>query len=70
MKQQKKPYLDKLNAVRKEVLCTGLNNPKKKKPSSRIKHNYLKEKIIGKLDEGMRLRKKIINQVSYVCYLS
>jgi hypothetical protein len=47
-----------------------LNNPKKKKPSSRIKHNYLKEKIIGKLDEGMRLRKKIINQVSYVCYLS
>jgi hypothetical protein len=29
-----------------------------KEPSSRIKHNYPKENIIGKLDEGMRFRKK------------
>jgi len=42
----------------RKVLHTFLNSHKIKKPSSRIKHNYHKEKIIGKLDKGMRLRKK------------
>jgi len=54
----------------REVLHTFLNSHKIKKPSSRIKHNYHKEKIIGKLDKGMRLRKKkVMNQVSYIYYL-
>jgi hypothetical protein len=28
------------------------------------------ENIIGQLDEGMRLRKRVINRVSYVYYFS
>jgi hypothetical protein len=43
---------------------------REKESSSWIKHNHLKENIIGKLDEGMRLRKRVINRVSYVCYFS
>ena len=35
-----------------------------------IKHNHHKQNIFGKLDKDMGLRKKIISQVSYVCYLS
>jgi hypothetical protein len=41
-----------------------------KEPSSRIKHKHPKNNIIGKIDEGIRLRKRIINQVLYVYYLS
>jgi hypothetical protein len=37
-----------------------------KKPSSRIKHNYPKKNIIGKLDEGMRLEKELLIK-SHMC---
>ena len=30
LKQQKKSHLNRMNTVRKEVLCTTLNSPKKK----------------------------------------
>lgn len=43
---------------------------REKEPFSWIKHNHLKENIIGKLDEGMGLRNRVINRVSYVCYFS
>jgi len=43
---------------------------REKKSFSRIKHNHPKENIIEKLDEGMSLRKRFINQVLYMCYLS
>jgi hypothetical protein len=54
----------------RRVLHTFLNSHERKKSFSRIKHNHPKENIIVKLDEGMRLRKRVINQVLYVCYLS
>jgi hypothetical protein len=43
---------------------------REKKSFSKIKHNHHKENIIGKLDEGMSLRKRVINQVLYMCYFS
>jgi hypothetical protein len=47
-----------------------LNNYEWKKYFLYIKYNHYEKNIFEKLDEDMGLRKKIINQVLYVCYLS
>jgi hypothetical protein len=39
-------------------------------PSSRVKLNHPKEDIMGNVDEGLRLRNRVVNQVSHSCYLS
>lgn len=47
------------------------NKPKPhREPSSRVKSNHSKENIIGDLDEGMRLRKRILNYLTYTSYVS
>jgi hypothetical protein len=39
-------------------------------PSSRVKLNHLKEDMLGNFNEGLRLRNRVVNQVSHSCYLS
>ncbi|XP_022843199.1 uncharacterized protein LOC111366733 [Olea europaea var. sylvestris] len=43
-------------------------NPKE--PSSRVKSNHPKDNIIGDLDKGMRLRKRVLNNLAYTSYVS
>ena len=42
----------------------------RKKPSSRIKKNRPSDLIIRDPNEGMVIRKRFINQVKYVCFVS
>jgi hypothetical protein len=39
-------------------------------PSSRVKLNHPREDMLGNVDEGLRLRNRVLNQVSHSCYLS
>ncbi|XP_022873960.1 uncharacterized protein LOC111392799 [Olea europaea var. sylvestris] len=39
-------------------------------PSTRVKSNHPKDNIIGDLDEGMRLRKRVLNNLAYTSYVS
>lgn len=39
-------------------------------PASRLRLNHPEENILGDLNKGKRLRSRVINQVSYTCYLS
>ncbi|XP_022891908.1 uncharacterized protein LOC111406762 [Olea europaea var. sylvestris] len=41
-----------------------------REPSSRVKSNHSKVNIIGNLDEGMRLRKRVLNNLTYTNYVS
>lgn len=41
-----------------------------REPSSRVKSNHPKINIIGDLDEGMRLRKRVLNNLTYTSYVS
>jgi len=41
-----------------------------KEPPSHIILNHPKENLLGDLDEGKRFRNRVVNQVSYMCYLS
>ncbi|XP_042950195.1 uncharacterized protein LOC122282303 [Carya illinoinensis] len=41
-----------------------------KEPSSRVKLNHPQENIIGNIDEGMRLGRKVINQLAHSSYIS
>ncbi|XP_042944615.1 uncharacterized protein LOC122278499 [Carya illinoinensis] len=41
-----------------------------KEPSSRVKLNHPQENIIGNIDEGIRLRRKVVNQLAHSSYIS
>jgi len=41
-----------------------------KEPSSRVKRNHPQRQLIGDINEGIQLRNRVVNQVSYTCYLS
>ncbi|GMH05098.1 hypothetical protein Nepgr_006938 [Nepenthes gracilis] len=41
-----------------------------KEPSSRVKLNHPKDQMLGDVNEGMRLRRRILNQLTYTCYVS
>ncbi|XP_022861288.1 uncharacterized protein LOC111381706 [Olea europaea var. sylvestris] len=41
-----------------------------REPSSKVKYNHPKVNIIGDLDEGMRLRKRVLNNLTYTSYIS
>jgi hypothetical protein len=41
-----------------------------KEPSSRVKLNHPTTNLLGDVHEGKRLRNRVVNQVSYSCYLS
>ncbi|XP_022895332.1 uncharacterized protein LOC111409522 [Olea europaea var. sylvestris] len=41
-----------------------------KEPSTRVKSNHPKDNIIGDLDEGTRLRKRVLNNLAYTSYVS
>jgi hypothetical protein len=41
-----------------------------KEPSSRVKLNHPQDNLLGTINEGQRLRSRVVNQVSYSCYLS
>jgi hypothetical protein len=41
-----------------------------KEPSSRVKLNYPHKQLLGDRNEGIQLRNRVVNQVSYNCYLS
>ncbi|XP_022851835.1 uncharacterized protein LOC111373528 [Olea europaea var. sylvestris] len=41
-----------------------------KEPSTRVKSNHPKDNIIGDLDEGMRLRRRVLNNIAYTSYVS
>jgi hypothetical protein len=41
-----------------------------KEPSSRAKRNHPYKQLLGDVTEGLRLRNRVVNQVSYNCYLS
>jgi hypothetical protein len=43
---------------------------REKNLSQGLKHNHHEENIIRKLNEGIKLRKRVINQVLYMCCLS
>jgi hypothetical protein len=47
-----------------------LNSHERKNLSQGLKHNHHEENIIRKLNEGIKLRKRVINQVLYMCCLS
>ena len=47
-----------------------LIDPIRKEPSSRIKKNHPSDLIIGDPNEGMVTRKKFINHIKYVCFVS
>ena len=47
-----------------------LTDPIRKESSSRIKKNHPSDLIIGDPNEGMVTRKKFINRVKYVCFVS
>ena len=42
----------------------------RKESSSRVKKNYLLDLIIGDPNEGMVIRKRYMNHVKYVCFVS
>jgi hypothetical protein len=46
----------------------AVNHPKE--PSSRVKLNHQHKQLLGDVNEGLRLRNRVVNQVSYNCYLS
>lgn len=46
------------------------SHSKSKEPSSRVTKNHPRENMLGESDESMRLKKRVINQVSFLCYLS
>ncbi|XP_022870546.1 uncharacterized protein LOC111389800 [Olea europaea var. sylvestris] len=53
----------------KETLPQNLDkNPKE--PSTRVKSSHPKDNIIGDLDEGMRLRRRVLNNLAYTSYVS
>jgi hypothetical protein len=39
-------------------------------PSSRVKLNHPRENMLGNVHDGLRLRNRVVNQVSHFCYLS
>lgn len=41
-----------------------------REPLSRVKSNHPEDNIIADLDEGMRLRKRILNKPTYASYIS
>lgn len=41
-----------------------------KDPSSRLILNHPKKNMLRSLEKGKRLRSRVVNQVSYMCYLS
>lgn len=41
-----------------------------KESSSRIKSNLLKDNIINDVNEDMRLRERVLNQLIFSCYVS
>jgi hypothetical protein len=41
-----------------------------KEPSSRVKLNHPQDNLLGTINEGRRLRNRVVNQVSHSCYLS
>jgi hypothetical protein len=41
-----------------------------KEPSSHVKLNHPHKQLLGDVNEGPQLRNKVVNQVSYNCYLS
>jgi len=41
-----------------------------KEPSSCVKLNHPQKQLLGDFNEGLRLRNRVVNQVSYNCYLS
>lgn len=59
----------KLETSEKETLPQNLDkNPKE--PSTRVKSSHPKDNIIGDLDEGMRLRRRVPNNLAYTSYVS
>ena len=42
----------------------------RREPSSRVKKNYPSNLIIGDANEGMVTRKRFVNHVKYVCFVS
>ena len=47
-----------------------LTDPIKKDPSSRVKKNHPSNLIIGDPKKGMVTRKRYVNHVKYVCFIS
>ena len=47
-----------------------LTDPIRKESSSRIKKNHLSDLIIGDPNEVMVTRKRFVNHVKYVCFVS
>ncbi|XP_022857366.1 uncharacterized protein LOC111378405 [Olea europaea var. sylvestris] len=53
----------------KETLPQNLDKSPKE-PSTRVKSSHPKDNIIGDLDEGMRLRRRVLNNLAYTSYIS
>ena len=47
-----------------------MTDPVRKEPSSRVKKNHPSELILGDPNEGMVTRKRYVNHVKYVCFVS
>jgi hypothetical protein len=41
-----------------------------KELSSRVKLNHPHKQLLGEVNEGLQLRNRVVNKVSYNCYLS
>lgn len=74
-KPKEQPILDALPSSK------GLDTPEKEKspsdnsklprePSSRVKSNHPKDNIVADLEEGMRPRKKVLNNLTCTNYVS
>jgi hypothetical protein len=66
--------LDITSSTSEEEDKDALTNPPKR---SWVKHNHPPQQLLGTIDEGRRLRSRVIqpnsevaNQVSYLCYLA
>ena len=47
-----------------------MTNPIRREPSSRVKKNHLAKLILGDPNEDMVIRKRYVNHVKYVCFVS